>query len=142
MEEGFRNRAAAVRTLLADPSTAYVLVTSGRPDAITETTFFAEKLAERDVTVAALVVNRMAPSFGNGILGDALGEPVVGMGHGAMEALERNLAAVDSVAAREEAAFASLAAKVAPAPVARIPLFGDDVHELHGLRRAADCVMG
>ncbi len=142
MEEGFRNRAAAVRTLLADPSTAYVLVTSGRPDAITEATFFAEKLAERDVTVAALVVNRMAPSFGNGILGDALGEPVAGMGHGAMEALERNLAALNSVAAREEAAFASLAAKVAPAPVARIPLFGDDVHELHGLRRAADCVMG
>jgi hypothetical protein len=27
---------------------------------------------------------------------------------------------------------------VAPAPVGRIPLFGQDVHELVGLQRAAD----
>ena len=61
MEDGFRSRASAVHELLADPATAYVLVTSARPDAITEAGFFAEKLAERDVAVAALVVNRIAP---------------------------------------------------------------------------------
>ena len=66
MEDGFRSRASAVHELLADPATAYVLVTSARPDAITEAGFFAEKLAERDVAVAALVVNRIAPSFGDG----------------------------------------------------------------------------
>ena len=55
-----------------------------------------------------------------------------------MEALEANLAELNMVAAREETAFAGLAAKVAPAPVGRIPLFGEDVHELTGLRRAAD----
>ena len=36
------------------------------PTPSTEAGFFAEKLAERDVAVAALVVNRIAPSFGNG----------------------------------------------------------------------------
>ena len=66
MEDGFRSRASAVHELLADPATAYVLVTSARPDAIGEAGFFAEKLAERDVAVAALVVNRIAPSFGDG----------------------------------------------------------------------------
>ena len=66
MEDGFRSRASAVHDLLADPATAYVLVTSARPDAVTEAGFFAEKLAERDVAVAALVVNRIAPSFGDG----------------------------------------------------------------------------
>ena len=66
MEDGFRSRASAVHDLLADPATAYVLVTSARPDAVTEAGFFAEKLAEREVAVAALVVNRIAPSFGNG----------------------------------------------------------------------------
>ena len=65
MEDGFRTRAAAVRELLADPGTAYVLVTSARPDAVEEASFFAEKLAERDVAVAALVVNRIAPWFGD-----------------------------------------------------------------------------
>ena len=64
MEDGFRTRASAVHELLADPATAYVLVTSARPDAVAEAGFFAEKLAERDVAVAALVVNRIAPSFG------------------------------------------------------------------------------
>ena len=42
------------------------------------------------------------------------------------------------MAAREEAAFSGLAARVAPAPVGRIPLFGQDVHELAGLQRAAE----
>ena len=132
MEDGFRSRASAVHDLLADPATAYVLVTSARPDAVTEAGFFAEKLAERDVAVAALVVNRIAPSFGNGQEGQAAdGAPELG-------ALEANLAALNALATREEGAFAGLAAQVAPAPVGRIPLFGQDVHELLGLQRAAD----
>ena len=57
---------AAVHELLADPATAYVLVTSARPDAVAEAGFFADKLDERDVSVAALVVNRIAPAFGDG----------------------------------------------------------------------------
>ena len=134
MEDGFRSRASAVHELLADPATAYVLVTSARPDAVAEAGFFAEKLSERDVAVAALVVNRIAPSFGAGSAsGAAAAAPVAGM-----EALEANLAELNMVAAREEQAFAGLAAQVAPAPVGRIPLFGQDVHELAGLRRAAD----
>ena len=131
MEDGFRSRASAVHELLADPATAYVLVTSARPDAITEAGFFAEKLAERDVAVAALVVNRIAPSFG----GTEAERPAPG------RALEANLAALDAQA-QDERAFAGLAAQVAPAPVGRIPLFGDDVHELVGLQRAADKLFG
>ena len=132
MEDGFRSRASAVHELLADPATAYVLVTSARPDAITEAGFFAEKLAERDVAVAALVVNRIAPSFGDG---DGYGEA----NHAPdLAALEANLVALNALAAREESAFSGLAAQVAPAPVGRIPLFGQDVHELVGLQRAAD----
>ena len=132
MEDGFRSRASAVHELLADPATAYVLVTSARPDAITEAGFFAEKLAERDVAVAALVVNRIAPSFGGDLTGAGADTAP------ALDALEANLAALNAVAAREEQAFSGLAAQVAPAPVGRIPLFGQDVHELLGLQRAAD----
>jgi anion-transporting ArsA/GET3 family ATPase len=131
MEDGFRSRASAVHELLADPATAYVLVTSARPDAITEAGFFAEKLAEREVAVAALVVNRIAPSFGDG------GERAPSTA-AELEPFEANLAQLNAVAAREEAAFSGLAAQVAPAPVGRIPLFGQDVHELLGLQRAAD----
>ena len=138
MEEGFRVRAGAVRELLADPRTAYVLVTSARPDAITEAKFFAEKLAERDISPAALVVNRIHPHFG--AAGDALSldagsaEPLA--------ALAANLAALNDVARQEESAYADLAAEVAPAVLGRIPLFGQDVHDLGGLQRAADVLFG
>jgi anion-transporting ArsA/GET3 family ATPase len=148
MEEGFRARAGAVRELLADPLTAYVLVTSARPDAVAEASFFAEKLAERDVTPAALVVNRIHPHFGRP------GEPVAsgptdesGEAAGAdadanLAALEANLSTLNEVAHREEDSFAELAARLAPAPVGRIPLFGHDVHDLTALERTADRLFG
>ena len=139
MEEGFRTRAGAVRELLADPATAFVLVTSARPDAIAEASFFAEKLAERDVTPAGLVVNRIQPSFGDGgVNGADDGNGSAPATAGPMAALEANLAALNALARREEHAFAELAEKVAPAPIGRIPLFGHDVHELVGLQRTAD----
>ncbi|HEY3845298.1 MAG TPA: ArsA-related P-loop ATPase [Acidimicrobiales bacterium] len=138
MEEGFRTRAGAVRALLSDPDTAYILVTSPRPDAISEASFFAEKLLEREVRPAALVVNRIHPHFGPARLSEApteaSGAPT------ASAALERNLATLNQVADREDAAFAGLAAQVAPAPVGRIPLFGHDVHDLTGLARTADAL--
>jgi anion-transporting ArsA/GET3 family ATPase len=160
MEDGFRTRASAVHELLLDPATAYVLVTSARPDAVAEAGFFAEKLGERDRKVAALVVNRLAPSFGNGDGGGPGDAGAAGLtpsggsgasGNGttahdeevsdageALAALEANLATLNAVAAREATAFAGLAAQVAPAPVGRIPLFAQDVHEVGGLERAAD----
>ena len=134
MEEGFRSRAGAVRALLADPSTAYVLVTSARPDAVTEATFFAEKLAERDIAPAALVVNRIHPHFGAG----GTRPPVAG---GPLRGLEANLATLNDLARSEEDSYAALAARVAPAPLGRIPLFGQDVHDLGGLERVADMLL-
>ncbi len=134
MEEGFRARAGAVRELLADPATAYVLVTSARADAITEARFFAQKLAERDISPAALVVNRIHPHFGSV---DDL--PPVDTGTaGPLASLAANLAALNDVARQEESSYAALAAELAPAAVGRIPLFGQDVHDLGGLQRAAD----
>jgi anion-transporting ArsA/GET3 family ATPase len=129
MEEGFRTRAGAVREMLADPGTAFVLVTSARPDAIAEASFFAEKLIERGMAPAALVVNRIHPTFGTA-------EP--SSNNPALDALEQNLATMQAVAQREERAYSGLVEQVAPAPVGRIPLFGHDVHELTALQRTAD----
>jgi anion-transporting ArsA/GET3 family ATPase len=147
MEDGFRTRASAVHDLLIDPATAYVLVTTARPDAVAEAGFFAEKLAERERRVAALVVNRLAPSFGNGA-SEGAGDPGAAANgdsteaREALDALEANLATLNAVAKREASAFAGLAAQVAPAPVGRIPLFAQDVHEVAGLERTADQLFG
>ncbi len=61
MEQGFRDRAATVEQLLADAGTAFVLVTGPRRDAVGEAEFFADRLAESGLGVAALVVNRVHP---------------------------------------------------------------------------------
>jgi hypothetical protein len=107
---------------------------------VAEAGFFASKLAERDVAVAALVVNRIAPSFGTG---DGGSVPPSGLADvSALALLEENLASLNAVAAREATGYADLAAQVSPAPVGRIPLFGQDVHEVAGLERAADSLFG
>ena len=138
MEEGFRVRAGAVRRLLADPLTAYVVVTTARPDAVAEASFFAEKLTERHVAPAALVVNRIHPHFGEpGPDRDGEGDRADRFS-GPLGALEANLADLNEVARSEDGSYAALAAQVAPAVVGRIPLFGADVHDLDGLKRTAD----
>ena len=129
MEEGFRNRASAVRELLADPSTAYVLVTSARPDAVGEAGYFAEKLAERQVDGLRPRGEPDRAVVRAGAAG-AAGTPASRAGSGparrrrTWRPLEANLAELNALAAREEEAIAELVAQVAPAPVGRIPLFG------------------
>jgi len=138
MEEGFRDRAGAVRRLLADPETAYVVVTSPRPDAVAEAVFFAGKLGDTGVTPAALVVNRVHPVFGD----PALFSDLVPPPGSALEALVENLRSFEETASREEAAYAELVAAVAPSPVGRVPLLGSDVHDLTGLAQVADALFG
>ena len=87
MEEGFKERAYHVLDLLNDPNTAFVLVASPKRDTVEEARFFADKLAESDLPVRALIVNRMHPRFGSGT---ARGAPRAGphpRGHGARRAL-------------------------------------------------------
>jgi anion-transporting ArsA/GET3 family ATPase len=135
MEEGFRTRARAVRELLADPATAYVLVTSPRPDSIDETAYFADRLAETGVEPAALVVNRVHPDF----------PPVLGAPAEAPEPLRsllENHERLRRTAEAEGRALAGLVAAVAPSPVARLPLLDTDVHDLVGLGAMADHLFG
>ncbi len=133
MEEGFRVRAKAVRQLLADPATAYVIVTSPRPDAIEEAAFFADRLAQSGVQAAGLAVNRLHPPFGPDDLSLPEAPP-----DSDLAVLVDNLSALRAVAAREQAAFSDLAAQVAPAPVGRVALLRSDVHDVEGLGLVAD----
>jgi anion-transporting ArsA/GET3 family ATPase len=125
MEAGFRDRAQKVMDLLADPGTAFVLVALPRRDAVEEALFFASRLRESSIHVDALVVNRIHPRFGEGSAAEARARE---------GPLWANLADFREVAEREESHFASLAAQVSPAPVARVPFLAADVHDLDGLR--------
>ncbi len=131
MEEGFSDRAAAVRRLLADPSTAYVLITSPRPDSIEETAYFAAKLTETGVAPAALVVNRVHLAFGPVDTGTAVGP-------GALAALLANHERLARTVAAENESLAALFEELPECPVSRVPLLAGDVHDLEGLGTLAD----
>jgi anion-transporting ArsA/GET3 family ATPase len=136
MEEGFSARASAIRAVLSDPATAYVLVTSPRGDAMDETGYFAAKLGETGIRPAALVVNRVHPEFG------PVSTPDPARAGGPLAALLANHAELEATASHEAAAVAGLVERVAPAPVGRVPLLETDVHDLDGLVAVADHLFG
>ena len=133
MEDGFRDRAQRVLDLLTDPGTAFVLVASPRRDAVVEAEFFTDKLAEADIPVQGLVVNRMQPRFAMGWSPEADLARAQTVSGTSLGPLWRNLADLHALADAEEAEVASLVKRVAPSPVVRVPLFETDVHDLDGL---------
>jgi anion-transporting ArsA/GET3 family ATPase len=136
MEEGFRDRANHVRALLGAPGTSFVLVASPRRDTVEEAAFFADKLQRTDLSVAALVVNRMHPRFGSGPPGVDRARAATLEGT-AIGTLYGNLADFRDMADGEEEHLAGLAGSVAPAPVVRVPFLAEDVHDLPTLEQVA-----
>jgi anion-transporting ArsA/GET3 family ATPase len=67
MYDGFKQRARDVAALLRSNATSFVVVTSPAEDSVAEATFFASRLNESGLPFGALVVNRMHPTYGDGI---------------------------------------------------------------------------
>jgi anion-transporting ArsA/GET3 family ATPase len=143
MEAGFRERAQRVRALLAESGASFVLVTSPRRDAIDEAEFFAQRLESDGRNVAALIVNRVHPSFGSE-LSEGLRLRAVELRESSqgsapaesgarLSALYDNLADFNEIAARERGHFADLTARIGSAAVAYVPFLPRDVHDLDAL---------
>jgi anion-transporting ArsA/GET3 family ATPase len=138
MEEGFRTRAARVRELLAEQTTAFILVASPRPDSVDEAVHFSSKLTDAGMSATALIVNRVQPRFAeDSLLADLPAVPEGAEGS-ALADLVGNLQGFTAASDREEKTYGDLVADVAPAPVARVPLLNSDVHDLGGLATIAD----
>ncbi|CAN5311594.1 hypothetical protein BH20ACT3_BH20ACT3_15570 [soil metagenome] len=127
--------------MLTSPATAFVLVASPHRDTVDEARFFAEKLGEADISVSALIVNRMHPMFTTK-LPESLRERAATLDGTDLGGLYRNLADFALVAGREEDHMAGLADQVTPAPVVRVPFLRSDVHDLTGLALVGDHLFG
>ncbi len=128
METGFRRRADEVITLLHGDRTRYLLVASPREDTIEEARFFARRLGEKALPVAAVVVNRCTPDFG----------PASGKRPraAAAAALHDNLAELHATATTERHHAAALLTDhaVPPGtPTVFVPTLPTDVHTLAAL---------
>jgi anion-transporting ArsA/GET3 family ATPase len=138
MEAGFRARAQAVDRLLADPRTAFVLVTSPRRDALEEATFFANRLGQNGQQVQALIVNRVHPPFGDespaGLRAAADALRLDGTDAALrLAALYDNLADFRDVAILERGHIEGLRDKIGTAVVAFVPYLARDVYDFAAL---------
>jgi len=141
MEGGFRDRARAVDELLRARSTAFVLVAAPRPDTVGEGVWFAEQLHRHGLSVAATIINRAQPVFGDGTTADAIaGRDRARDDAGLVAAWEQLIAArrcVDTEVAEVE----PLAAAVSQAVWVTVPLLADDVHDAVGLDAVGAALM-
>ncbi len=129
--------------LLAGGSSAFVLVTSPRRDAVDEASFFASKLAESEMPVDALIVNRVHPRFGDerpeglraraGTLAGVDGEPERRAAAERLAALYSNLADFQEVSERERLLFAGMSSQVEDAAMTYVPFLSRDVYDFDAL---------
>lgn len=128
METGFRRRAEEVMTLLRSDVARFVLVASPRRDTLGEATYFADRLADFRLAVAALVVNRATPDFADlPGTGTRSKDP-------AMAPLVANLAELRAAANGERAMVKPVEARCAVGST-WVPLLAADVHDMVGLER-------
>lgn len=145
MEEGFRTRAQGMEDLLAARETGFVLVTTPSRDAVAESTFFAERLADYGIPVAALVVNRVHPRFGDerpeGLRARAVtldrkakaGDAEIAAAATRLGAMYSNLADFIEVAERELGYLSAVREHVGFAAVGYVPYLSRDVHDFEAL---------
>lgn len=65
LDAGFRQRAHDVDRVLREPSTKYVVVTSGQAEPVAEANYFIGELESAAVDVSLVVANRLMPDFGD-----------------------------------------------------------------------------
>jgi anion-transporting ArsA/GET3 family ATPase len=131
MTEGFRERAGRVNELLGQRTTAFVLVTSPRREAVEEGIYFHRRLKDSGLPFAGVIANRVQQVGGaarRGALADLLGDELAAKVYDSYEATRR-------LAARDQANLDLLRRRLGRTPLIEVPHLEDDVHDLEGLRR-------
>ena len=134
--DGFAERAAGVKALLADPATTFIIVTSPQKEPVEEAIFFRGKLREAGMPLGGLVVNRVEPGVGEPepLHPSAVAEelaPVLGEALAAKVA--RTVADAQVLAARDVAAITRLRAELDEREPILVPLMDTDIHDIAGL---------
>ncbi len=144
---GFRERAQATYDLLKAPGTAFVVVATPERDALREAAYFVERLAQEQMPLAGLVVNRVHRS-GSAVLtverslGAAQSLDEAG-GHELTASVLRLHAARMALAGRERRLQDRFSGAHPGVPVVEVAALPGDVHDLDGLRAVgADMASG
>lgn len=138
---GFRERAQATYDLLKDPRTAFVVVAAPEKDALREASFFVERLAQEDMPLAGVVLNRVHRSAAPGLSSEralAAAEQREDLLAGLLRVhAERLLLVTKEQHLRER--FSGAHPDV---PLLEVTAQPGDVHDLDGLRRVGADLAG
>jgi anion-transporting ArsA/GET3 family ATPase len=143
MYDGFKERAAAVRSLLAEPQVGFVLTSSASPRSVDETLFFHERLLAEGMPIAGAVANRVTPElWGSEPLPDAADLEAALTAQGAPDGtfaarLARTLAEHQLLARIDAREVARLFGETSGAHVV-LPRLETDVHDLASLAALAE----
>ena len=138
LEEGFRQRAHDVSARFRSPSTAFIVVTSPRRDALDEAEWFTDRLSNDGIEVRAVVVNRMQPPVDGPV--DTFRRLTLDHPDTPLAALAQAVVDQDRRSRAERERLAHLLANHRNVPVVLIPVQGGDVRDLAGLTRIADAL--
>jgi anion-transporting ArsA/GET3 family ATPase len=133
MADGLAARAAAVSSLLRDPATSFVLVSSPRRESVQEAIAFAAELARAQLELTALVVNRV---HGGASAGDLTGLEAL-VGARLASAVRASVAELAALAAADRAALERLDAAFPALEPVVVPELTSPVEDLAGLRQLA-----
>jgi anion-transporting ArsA/GET3 family ATPase len=137
MFDGFKQRARAVREVLADPRTVFLIVSAPRPGPLEDARLFHERLSADKIHLAGFVLNRAVvdPFAKVAPAPERLREGVAAAGGTASLAdrLEAVAMEAQALAEQERQAARALAATVPGLPVVLAPELRRDVHDLTGL---------
>lgn len=126
--DGFRERASAVKALLSDDATTFLIVTSPEREPVAEAIFFRDKLREAGMPFGGLVVNRVHP-----LADEEPATDVVGLDPALARKALRTLAEFRVLAARDAAAIGHLRDAVGDDDPIVVPHLPGDVHDVDGL---------
>ena len=135
---GFRNRAEKTYSLLKDEQTAFLVVATPEPDALREAAYFVERLADDDMPLAGLVVNRVAAPVSDGPSADEAAAAAARLRrtgeHDTTAGLLDLYATRLRTAEREHHLRARFTAAHPAVAATSVRTLATDVHDLDGLR--------
>ena len=141
---GFRERAEATYAQLKAPDTRFIVVASPEVDALREASYFVERLEEEQMPLAGLVLNRVTPVFASDLTAEAADAGAEILDDLAEDPVTAGLLRLHAdrmrTARRQHHITESFVAAHPDVPVAAVPAFGDDVHDLAGLRAIGDAI--
>ena len=143
---GFRQRAQKTFALLQADGTAFLVVAAPEPDALREAAYFVERLTEDRMPLAGLVVNRASPPPRTELSADTAMAAAEKLRRTDPTSTAAGLLRLHADRARMVAREAHLRERFATThprvPTTVVPALAGDVHDLAGLRRIGELLVG